>query len=100
MPNKMKSPIEPLGEYILVAPNSGEEVTKSGIYNAGNGTKDRTESIAIRGYVVALPIGYKVTSRLSIGDEVYVAKWEAQKVKFNTKEYILVKEKDILGKLL
>lgn len=98
MPNKMKSPIEPLGEYILIAPNSGEEMTKSGIYNAGNGTKDRTESIAIRGTVTALPKGYKGV--LNEGDDVYVAKWEAQKVKFNTKDYVLIKEKDILGKLL
>lgn len=88
------SPIIPYGKYILVKPNEGDEKTKAGVYVAG-GEKDRTESIAIKGVIFALPKGYK--GELKIGVKVLAAKWEAQKANVDAKNYILVKEKDILG---
>ena len=95
MPSTTDLPIIPLGEYILVVPSTSEELTKNGVYNAGNGTKDRTEAMAIKGTVLALPEGYK--GKLKLDSNIFVAKWEVQKAKLSTKDYIFVKEKDVLG---
>ncbi len=88
--------LRPLGDRVLVLPLEREEKTKSGIILPESAQEERAE-----GKVVAVGKGKMVDGKLialdvKVGEVVLINKW-AEGVKFEGKEYKIVKEEDILG---
>lgn len=80
--------IEPILDNLLLEPLEHEDLSTSGIYRP----ESSKEEPAI-GKILA--IGPKVESKYK-GRAVY-KKWQANKVKYEGKTYILISEKDVLG---
>ncbi len=93
---KHKPEIKPYGKWILILPQKGGEQISGGLVGAQGGN-DKTEAIAIKGQIVALPEGKNTYHGLDLGTTVFVARWEVQKAKVGTTEYILAKKKHVLG---
>lgn len=92
--------IQPVNDFILVEVDKEAEKTASGIVLA-KGDGDRTEAIAIKGRIVRLPEEWDKNTNFSlkVNDMVLVIRWEAHKTSLDGKQYVIVKEKDILAKL-
>jgi len=90
--------IRPLADYLLVEPLQKETTLPSGIVlpdtakekpqegkiiAAGPGKKDET--------------GNRIAMEVSVGDIVMYKKWGGTEIKIEGKEYLLVKEEDILA---
>lgn len=86
--------LKPLGDKIIVEPT--EEITKTagGIYIPDNAKEKQS-----KGKVVS--IGEKVeTKELKAGDEVVYSKYAGTEFEIDSKKYLVVKEADILAKLV
>ncbi len=88
--------LRPLGDRVLVLPLEKEEKTKSGIFLPDSAREERQE-----GKVVAIGTGKWVDGKqislgVKEGDKVLFNKW-AESIKFEGKEYKILKEEDILG---
>lgn len=81
--------IKPIGEYILVEAIEESQTTESGLIIQSSG-KEKPQ----RGTVVAL--GNKEFS-VKEGDVVLFKKYTPEEVEFEGKEYLLMKEVDILA---
>lgn len=95
----MKSKLVPLRDYIVLEPVAEKEVTESGIVIPQDSNKDRPE----QGTVVAvgpgkvLQDGTKVEMDVKKGDVVLFSKYGPTEVKVNGKDYLVVKQDDILA---
>ena len=90
---------KPLNNYVLIARIEEENKTAGGII-----IPDTAKEKPSRGRVVAVgegafENGARVPMTVAVGDVVLFAKWaaSANEVKIDAKDYILVKESDILG---
>ena len=88
--------LRPLGDRVLVLPLEKEEKTKGGIFLPESAKEERQE-----GKVVAVGTGKWVDGKqislgIKEGDKVLFSKW-AETIKFEGKEYKIVKEEDIWG---
>jgi len=89
--------LQPLGDKVLILPVTAEEKTKSGIY-----IPDTAKEAPAEGEVIALGTGKlaggKVhTFSVKKGDKVLYGKYAGDEVKFEGKEYKIMKEDEILG---
>ena len=89
--------IKPLGNRVLVKMKEGEETTKSGIILA-NSAKEKPQIAEI----IEVGPGEKIDGKLEPmnvkkGDNVIVSKYSGTEVKYEGKEYIIVKQEDILA---
>ncbi len=89
--------LRPLHDHVVVEPALAPAKTKGGIL-----LPDTAQDKPLEGKVVAVGSGYreggKVTSlAVKKGDRVIYGKWEATEIVFGGKEYLVLKEKDILG---
>ena len=97
----MKTKLTPLRDYIVLEPVTEKEVTESGIVIPQDSNKDRPE----QGTVVAvgpgklLPDGTRVEMDVKKGDTVLFSKYGPTEVKIDNKEYLVVKQEDILAVL-
>jgi len=93
------SQIKPLGDNVLVEPASKEEVTASGIVIPDTATKERPE----QGKVLAVgpgaldEKGNRIPMEVEKNQTVMFTKYGPNEIKIDNKEYLLVKEKDILA---
>ncbi|MCX6713018.1 MAG: co-chaperone GroES [Candidatus Vogelbacteria bacterium] len=94
-----KTHIKPLGDRVLVEPLAKEEKTKSGIIIPDTTSGERPE----QGTVIAVGPG-KMTDDgvllpLSVkkGQKVIFAKYGPDEIKIDGKEYLIIKEENILG---
>jgi chaperonin GroES len=91
--------IKPLREYILIEPIKEEEKTKSGIFLPDTVSKEKSE----QGKVIAVGGGKKTDDGKIIpvsvkpGDIVLFSKYGPSEIKVDGKEYLIVKEEDILA---
>jgi chaperonin GroES len=90
--------IKPLSNYVLLEPLSAKEKTDSGFFVPQTADKDRPE----QGKVIAVGPGKKVKGEilpLSVkkGDIVIFSKYSPTEIKIEGKEYLLVREDDILA---
>ena len=94
--------IRPIGDHILLEPLSREEregKTSSGIIIPDTAEKERSEE----GRIVALgegrlnKEGKYVPFSVKVGDRVLFTKYGPHEVKITNKDYLIVKEDDILG---
>ena len=91
--------IKPIGENILVEVTIKEEKTASGIYLPSTAEKEKPQT----GRVVAIGNKVGVTKtmvlplELKVGNEVIFAKYSGTDIKVDGKDYLIIKENDILA---
>ena len=94
----MKPKIKPLGDRILIAAVEESEQVKCGIIIPDTAKEKPQEA-----EVIALGTGKKddngkvIGFAVKVGDRVIVSKYGGTEVKFDDKEYSLVREDDNLG---
>ena len=82
--------LKPLNENIIVKQFEEEKITKSGIIIAESGKGEKPQ----QGEVMA--IGNKVLE-IKIGDKVLFQKYSPNEIKIEDKEYLVMKESDVLA---
>jgi chaperonin GroES len=94
----MSSPIQPLGDYVVAEAEAAEKKTKSGLYvpDSAQEKPSTAKVLAVGPGKVGddnerIPVGVKV------GDRIIYKSYSTTEVKHGGKEYILVKEDDILA---
>lgn len=89
--------IRPLFDRVVIKSCEVEETTKSGLILTGNAKEkpQMAEVIAVGpGGVVD---GKDVTMSVNVGDKVIYSKYAGNEVKLDGKEYIIVRQSDILA---
>ncbi len=93
--------IKPLSDHILIEPIKEEEKTKSGILLPETADKERPE----QGKVIAVGPGKRtssdkiITMDVKVGQKVLFSKYSSNlsEIKVDGKEYLIVKQEDILA---
>lgn len=89
--------VKPLGDRVVIKNVEAEETTKSGLILT-SGAKEKpqmAEVVAVGpGGVVD---GKEVTMYVNVGDKVIYSKYAGTEVKLDDKEYIVVRQNDILA---
>ena len=92
--------IKPLGDRVVVKPKKAEEVTKGGIILAES-AKEKPEVVEViavgPGGVVD---GKEIKMELSVGDNVLISKYSGTEVKIDGEEYTILRQSDVLAKVL
>lgn len=88
--------IKPLTDYVLVKMTEKEEMTKSGIILSP--TKEKSQIAE----VIAIGPGAKIDGKLEEmyvkpGDKVIMSKFAGTEVKYEDKDYILIRQSEILA---
>jgi len=85
--------IQPLSDRVLVAPQEAETKTASGIY-----IPDSAKEKPQQGKVVAVGGGKKDHDMtVKVGDTVLYGKYSGSELKFEGKDYLIMREDDILA---
>jgi chaperonin GroES len=90
--------VRPLGDRVLVQPIEEEEVKKGGII-----IPDTAKEKPQEGKVVALGTGKiteegkKIDFTVKKGDRVLISKYGSTEIKIDDKNYLIMREDDILG---
>jgi len=89
--------IRPLGDRVVIKRLEAEETTKSGIVLTGT-SKEKPQEAEV---VAVGPGGYvdgkEIKMELKVGDKVLFSKYSGNEIKFEGKEYIILKQDDILA---
>lgn len=91
--------LKPLSDHIIIEPLVEEAVTKSGIVLPDTVEKEKPQ----KGKVIAVGSGRinekgeKIALEVKVGDIVLFSKYSPSEVKIDNKEYLVVKEDDILA---
>ena len=89
----MVETIKPLGDWVLVEPAPAEEKTTSGII-----IPDTAKEKPQRGRVIAAGQGKKdEPMTVKAGDSVLYGKYSGTEMKFDGKDYLILKESDIFA---
>jgi chaperonin GroES len=90
--------VKPLGDRVLVQPLEQEEVKKGGII-----IPDTAKEKPQEGKVVALGTGKRdedgklIPFEVKKGDRVLISKYGGTEIKIDGKDYLIMREDDILG---
>lgn len=85
----MSTPLQPLGDYIVAVGEEAQSKTASGIYLPDNAQeKPKTAKVVAVG---------KAAGQIKVGDRIVYKSYSTTEVKVEGKEYILVKEEDVLA---
>jgi len=89
--------IRPLGDRVVIKRLEAEETTKSGIVLTG-ASKEKPQEAEV---VAVGPGGYvdgkEIKMELKVGDKVLFSKYSGNEIKFEGKEYIILKQDDVLA---
>src|SRR5476651_1684784 len=90
--------IRPLADRIVVQPREQETTTAGGIVIPDSADKDKP----IQGTVLAIGNGKYVDGKIQplqvkVGDKVLFGKYAGTSVKLSDKEYLVMREEDVLG---
>ncbi len=90
--------IKPLHDRVVIERVEAEEKTASGIVLPGSATEKPDVGMVVAvGNGKVLDNGTKVSMNVKVGDKVIFGKYSGQTVKLDGKEYLIVKEDEILG---
>lgn len=87
--------IKPLGERVLVLPIEQEETTAFGIVLPDTAKEKPQEGKVVAVGSGALKDGVRVPLEVKEGDRVLFSKYAGTEVKYEGKEYLIMKESDI-----
>ena len=95
--SKVRS-IKPLYDVVLIEPKVSETTTPSGIVIPDTANKEKP----MEGTILAVGTGKIVDGKttpltVSVGNVVLFKKWGGTEIKIDGKEYLLIKEEDILA---
>ena len=88
----------PLGDRLLVKPNTSEETTKSGIV-----LPDSAKEKPQEGKITAVGAGAKdengklIPMEVKVGDSILYSKYSGTEVKIKGDEQLIIKESDVLA---
>jgi chaperonin GroES len=90
--------IRPLSDRIVVTAKEVETKTAGGIFIPDTADKDKP----MRGTVVAIGTGKYVEGKLTplqvkVGDEILFGKYAGTAIKFDDKEWLVMREEDVMG---
>ena len=89
--------IKPLGDKVVVIMAEVEETTKSGIILTGT-SKEKPQMAEIIAVGPGETIkGKKIPMEVKIGDKILMSKYAGTEIKFDNKEYIILRQSDILA---
>jgi chaperonin GroES len=90
--------IKPIGDKIVVKVSDGEEKTKGGIIIPTSAVeKPQIGIILAVGDGKILENGQHIQPNVKVGDKILFAKYSGVEVKLDDKEYVVLKENDILA---
>ena len=90
--------LKPLGDRVIIEVSKEEEKTISGIVLPGSAQeKPQTGSVIAVGEGRVLENGSTVALSVKVGDTVLFEKYAGTEVKYDGKEYLVVKEHDIVA---
>lgn len=85
----MSAPLQPLGDYVVAVGEEAETKTKSGIYLPEKAAeKPKTAQVVAVGPAV---------KQVKVGARIVYKSFSTTEVKVGGKDYILVKEEDVLA---
>ncbi|MRN51610.1 co-chaperone GroES [Paenibacillus sp. 19GGS1-52] len=87
--------IKPLGERVLVEANEAEETTSFGIVLPDSSKEKPQEGKVIAIGSGALKDGVRIPLEVKEGDRVLFSKYAGTEIKYEGKEYLIMKESDI-----
>lgn len=92
--------MRPLADRILVEPEETETKTKGGIVIPDSADKEKP----VRGKVIAIGEGKLVDGKkqplqVKIGDKVLYGKYAGTNIKLDDKEFLVMREEDVMGVL-
>ena len=89
----MKLKIKPLADRVLVEPAQAESTTASGII-----IPDTAQEKPQKGTITAVGSGKKDEAMtVKVGDTILYGKYSGTELKFEGKEYLIMRESDILA---
>lgn len=85
--------VKPLSDRVLILPNPAEEKTAGGLI-----IPDTAKEKPLAGKVIAVGPGTKeVTMEVKEGDTVLYGKYSGQEIQVDGKEYLIMRQNDILA---
>lgn len=87
--------IKPLGERVLIEPIAKEETTASGIVLPDTAKEKPQEGQVVAVGSGTLKDGVRVALEVKEGDRVLFSKYAGTEIKYEGKEYLIMKESDI-----
>lgn len=88
--------IQPLADRVVIKPSPAEEVTVSGII-----IPDSAKEKPLKGEVLAAGTGTKDEEMtLKPGDQVLYGKYAGTEIELNGEKYLIMRQGDVLAKLL
>ena len=92
--------IKPLGDRVVIEQMEAEEKTASGIVLPGTAKeKPQQGKVVAVGPGRVLDNGTRVTVDVQVNDQVIFSKFSGTELKLDGKEYLVLRESDILGVL-
>lgn len=89
----MSVQIKPLADRVLIEPMAAETQTASGIF-----IPDTAKEKPLKGTVIAVGNGKKdYDMTVKVGDTVLYGKYSGTELKFDGKDYLIMREDDILA---
>lgn len=89
--------LRPLGDRVIIEPAAKEEKTASGIVLPDTAKEKPQEGIIVAVGTGRLEDGKRVPLDVSEGQKVIYSKYAGTEVKYGEKEYLILKENDILA---
>jgi len=90
--------LRPLGDRMVVKPIEQEEVTSSGIYLPETAKeKPQQANVISVGPGARDEDGKRIAMDVSVGDVVLYARYSGTTIKLEGKEYLILKESDVLA---
>ncbi len=89
--------LKPLGDKVIVKLEEVEETTKSGIVLAGTSKEKSQIAKIIAVGNGGLVDGKEVTMHVKEGDKVVFAKYAGTEIKYESEDYLILKQSDILA---
>jgi chaperonin GroES len=94
----VKPKLTPLGDRVVVKPEPGEEMTRSGIVLPDTAKEKPQEGTVVAvGFGRILDNGQKIPVEVKVGDKIIYSKYGGSEVKIDNEDYIILQERDILA---
>lgn len=94
----MAVPIQPLSDYVVAEPEVAATKTASGLYLPDNATeKPKTAVVVAVGPGKVGDDNERVPMELKVGDRIVYKGYSTTDVKVGNKDYIIVREEDVLA---
>ena len=92
--------LAPLGDRVVLKQLEAEETTKSGIVLPGNALEKPQQAEIIAVGPGGIVDGKEVEMQVAVGDKVIYSKYAGTEVKFDGEEFIVVRQNDIVAKVV